>query len=292
MATNSSVVTTSAPAAEPVVMLLGASALLGTLGVFATEAGQAPLITVWARCLFGGLALGAYAIARGQTAVLRLGGTTLRLALLSGVLLVTSWTLFFTSLKHTSIAVSTVAFHVQPLWVLGVAALRRERVTKWHLGAALLALVGVGLLSGLTADAAEGSLLGVGLALAASLAYAAVTTIAKVIRTTSLGIAWWQCMVGVAILSWWPAVHGLPPVGPSWGWLAGLGVIHTGLVYVMTFSAVQRLPMGRVAMLQFAYPLFAVLTDSLVYGHALSVGQLLGGAILITAQLMPKENRP
>jgi len=76
----------------------------------------------------------------------------------------------------------------------------------------------------------------------------------------------------------------VPAFGAPWAWLAGLGVLHTGLAYVVIYAGMARLPTPRIALLQFVYPAAAVLVDWGVYGRALSPLQtagvlLMGGAL-------------
>ena len=79
---------------------------------------------------------------------------------------------------------------------------------------------------------------------------------------------------------WWPLLHGLPGWGAAWGWLAGIGVIHTGLAYVVLYAGMSRLKTGNIAVLQFVYPLTAILVDRVVYGHALGATQILGVCVM------------
>ena len=83
--------------------------------------------------------------------------------------------------------------------------------------------------------------------------------------------------------TWAPMVLGWPQQGAAWGWLLGLGVLHTGLAYVLLFAGMARLGLGRIAVLQFVYPLTAVLMDWVVYGRVLSPVQLAGVALMAAA---------
>jgi len=277
-----------------VVLMVAGGLLLGTLGVFVEEAAQHPLTTVWFRCAFGGAALLLWGAAAGRLRELRLRGRGLAAALAAGVLMIANWALFFAAIERTSIGVATVVFHVQPLWVIALGAWwLRERVTRRQLGAALLALAGLALATGLldgdspaAAGADSAYAIGLLLCLGGSLSYAAVTLIAKSAKDDGAGsfaLAWWQCAVGVIALAWWPAVHGWPAVGPAWAWLAGLGVIHTGLAYVVLYAGMARLSTGRIALLQFVYPAAAVVVDWAVYGRALSGVQIAGVALMALA---------
>lgn len=122
--------------------------------------------------------------------------------------------------------------------------------------------------------------------LAGALCYASMGLIVKLAQgISSFALAWWQCLVGTVLLSGWPLLHGWPAMGPAWGWLAGLGIIHTGLAYVLLYAGMARLPTSRVALLQFVYPAAAVLIDWGVYGHGQSLLQMLGIALMGAALL-------
>lgn len=262
--------------------------LLGTLGIFVEEAGQHPITTVWFRCAFGAMALLAWGAATGRLGELRLRGRTFAAAIAAGVLMVASWALFFGAIQRTSIAVATVVFHVQPLWVMAFGTWRlREPLPPSQGLAAATALLGLALATGLLEGTVGGAvrdaghLWGLAMCLGGSLSYAAVTLIAKTaVSMSAFALAWWQCLVGVVALAWWPPFNGWPAPGLSWVWLAGLGVIHTGLAYSLLYTGMSRLPTSRIAVLQFVYPITAVLMDQIVYDRALSVPQWGGVGLM------------
>jgi hypothetical protein len=75
-------------------------------------------------------------------------------------------------------------------------------------------------------------------------------------------------VVGSVLAAGWPLWHSALTPGLGWWWLAGLGVLHTGLAYEILFAGMARLPSGRIALLQFVYPLTAIAVDALVHAHA------------------------
>lgn len=276
-------------------LLIAGGMLLGTIGVFVEEAGQHPLVTVWFRCAFGALALLAWCLATGRGRELLLSGKARWVACATGVLMVLNWALFFAAIPRTSIAVATVIFHIQPIWVIVFGALfLRAAISPLQWLATLAALAGLVLTTGLldgTAAAAvnasnnsQGYLAGVLMCLGGSLCYAGVTLLANTQKAISpYAMALWQCLVGAVALAWAPWVLGWPPLGAAWGWLLGLGVLHTGLAYVVLFAGMARLGLGRIAVLQFVYPLTAVLVDWAVYGRTLSPVQLAGVGLMAAA---------
>ena len=270
-----------------VLMTLG-GLLLGTLGVFVEEAGQHPLTAVWFRCAFGLLALCLWGAWRGRWHELRLPRRALGWAVAAGLLMVLNWALFFAAIQRSSIAVATVAFHVQPVWVMAYGVLvlgEAAPARRWlAIGAALCGLaLATGLVGAGAADAAgrPDFLWGVLLAVGGSLSYAAVTVIAHRERQMgSFALAWWQCAVGALVLLAWPVWHGWPAPGAAWGWLAGLGVVHTGLAYVVLYAGMQRLTPSRIAVLQFVYPVAAIVFDALAYGRWLGPVQVVGVVVM------------
>ena len=275
-------------------LMVAGGLLLATVGVFLERAGQPPLAAVWFRCLFGGLALTAWGAWRGQLGELRLPPWPLAAALAAGLLMILNWGLFFAAIERCPIGVATVVFHVQPLWVIGLSALLlKEPVSRRQVLAVAVALLGLALASGLLEPGvrwAPGYAAGLALCLGGSLSYAGVVLIARAASRAKEGVgsfalAWWQCAVGTLVLAWWPLLHGLPAAGPPWGWLIGLGVLHTGLAYVLLYAGMARLPAAQVAVLQFVYPGGAVVVDWLVYGHALDALQLAGIGLMGAALL-------
>ncbi|MCW5653677.1 DMT family transporter [Hydrogenophaga sp.] len=272
-------------------LMVAGGLLLGTLGVFLEEAGQAPLMAVWFRCAFGLLALTLWFAVTRRWGELRLAGRSLLAAVSAGVLAVVNWVLFFEAIARTSISVATVVVHVQPFLVMAFGAWwARERVTRLQAASVVAALLGLALASGWV-DGALGGVArssayawGIALALLNAVGYAALTLIANRARGVSpLALSWWQCAVGAVVLLVWPLSQGWPAWGAAWGWLIGLGVIHTGLAYVVLYAGVSRLSAGRVAVLVFVYPASAVAVDWLVYGRALSPGQLAGVVLMLVA---------
>lgn len=266
--------------------MVAGGALLGTLGVFAEEAGQDPFTTVWFRCAFGLLALTLFGAALRRLPELRLARASWLPVLGVAVLTLVNWVMFFASITRTSIGVATVVVHMQPLWVLALGAWwLRERVTRTQWLATTVALGGLVLATGLVepgGDAGPGVshdyVVGLLMCVVGSFSYACVTLLARssARQVSPFALTWWQCAIGSLALLAWPLWQGWPPLGAPWAWLAGLGAIHTGLAYVLLYGGMARMPAARVAVLQFVYPATAVLMDALVYGRLLSGVQLVG----------------
>ena len=271
--------------------LTAAMVLSGTLGIFVVESGASAFNVVFFRVVFGALALGGYTLARGYFRGHGFTPKKLSLAALGGLFIVFNWVFLFESYENTSISVATVVYHTQPFYVVLLGALFfRERLTAAKAGWIGLAFAGLILVSGVTpADFAGGGgtyLLGVGQALAAALLYGLSTIVTK--RITGVRphlIALVQVLVGIPLLLPFADFGAMSGTGADWGWLIGLGLIHTGLMYVLMYSAYQKLPTTKIAVLAFTYPAVAMVADWAVYGHHIGLVQALGVPLIVLASL-------
>ncbi|WP_245442298.1 DMT family transporter [Mesorhizobium hawassense] len=273
----------------PAASLASAMVIAGTVGAFVTESGQHPVTVVFWRCVFGALFLAAWCLLRGYLPDRTLSVSRLALAALAGVCMVLSWTAFFAGFAMTSIATTTIVYHVQPFFVvlLGVTVLK-ERISLdqmlWMLGAFL----GVVLASGLVVTHGHvdaGWALGIALTLGAALLYAVATMLAKGLGQQRAEITvLCQTLVGVVLLAPFADIgHPIPLA--SWGWLTGIGVLHTGIAYVLMNSAFPRLTTPVIGVITFIYPVVAIIIDWALYAHPLGPAQAAGMLLIALATL-------
>lgn len=268
--------------------MTAAMMIAGTIGWVVLAIGLPVTEVVFWRCLIGAAVLLPMAAAAGQ---LRIGGLTWRvllLAALGGVAIVVNWLLLFASYAHASISVATVLYNTQPLMLVGLGALTLgERLTLRKLGWLGTAFAGMLLIvqakpGGSYADG--NILLGALLALSAAFFYAVAAVIAKKLKGTSpYLITLVQTVVGAAMLAPLATFGDLPQTGAQWAGLAAIGAVHTGLMYVLLYSAIQRLPTGITASLSFIYPVAAIAVDFLALGVRLHPVQLAGSALILMA---------
>lgn len=265
--------------------MIAAMLISGTIGWLVLLSGQPPLTVVFFRCLIGALVL-SLMLRRVPPAVWT--KASLLLALLGGLALVGNWLLLFASFSRASISMATAAYNVQPFLLVGLAALvRRERVPLWKLLWLVAAFAGLLLVVQVEPDVLiePGAYLsGIGLALGAAFLYAVFSLIAK--QLTGIPpqrLARGQLLLGTLVLAPLLAWDRLPTGPQPWSILITLGVVHTGIMYALLYSALQRLPTSATAALSFIYPVAAILVDYWAFGQKLHPSQLLGGGLILLA---------
>lgn len=265
----------------------GAMAISGTIGWFVVQSGQAALDVVFWRCAFGAATLALVCAAMG---ILRgvLSWHQAAWAALGGVAIVTNWLLLFGAYSHASISIATAVYNTQPFMLVAFGALLfGERVTWPKLGWLALAFGGMLLIVQARPGASyAGSnyALGIAMALGAAFFWAVASVIAKRLTGTPPHlIALVQVCVGVLMLAPFANFTALPQDPRTWLLLVTVGVVHTGLMYILLYGAVQKLPTYLQGALSFIYPVVAIGVDFIAFGHRLQPAQWLGAAAILLA---------
>jgi len=282
--------TTAPESRTALIQLFVAEILIGSVGVFAQEGGQDPFTTVFFRCVFGSLFLIAWGIGRGHLRGLLAEHALIKAAIVSGVLLVLNWVALFAGMARSSIGVATMVYHFFPFAMMALAALfYGERTRPADLAWAALAFAGVVLSADpgkLLRSADATYLIGIGLTfIAAILCGASLLLSRRISRERPFAVVLIQCLVGVAMLAPFADYATALQAGTHWFWLAGLGLIHSGICYVLFYSAYPRLPVATIAVLAFVYPVIALVLDFILYGHTLNEIQVIGVALIVLGTL-------
>ncbi|CCM74091.1 DMT family transporter [Rhizobium mesoamericanum] len=268
--------------------MTAAMLISGTIGWFVVMSGQPVSGVVFWRCLFGAISLLVVCAAMGLLRPGLIGLKSAGIAVFGGVAIVLNWLLLFASYSHASISIATTVYNTQPFMLLALGALfLGEKITTTKLFWLTLAFAGMAAIvqaKPATAGGHEGYGLGILLALGAAFFYALAALAAKWLKGTPPHlIALIQVATGVLMLLPTMNFSDLPGDGQSWAILITMGVVHTGLMYVLLYGAIQKLPIHLTGALSFIYPIAAILVDRVAFGHALQPLQLVGAATILVA---------
>jgi drug/metabolite transporter (DMT)-like permease len=268
--------------------MVAAMLISGTIGWFVLVSGVPVVEVVFWRCVIGALTLLVVCWLLGYLRLDLLDYTKLGLAMLSGVAIVGNWLLLFESYARASISISTAVYNVQPFMLVMLAAVfLGEKITVQKL--AWLSVAFVGMLAIVTAHGDQSNtgddyLVGVALALGAALLYAIAALIIKRLKEVPPHLmALIQVTTGALLLAPLMQWHSLSASMDAWAALLTLGVVHTGLMYVLLYGAIQKLPTAITGALSFIYPIAAIFVDWIAFGHRLGWLQWLGVAAILLA---------
>ncbi|MFJ2539016.1 MULTISPECIES: DMT family transporter [unclassified Pseudomonas] len=268
--------------------MTAAMLISGTIGWFVLMSGQPVLDVVFWRCVFGAVTLLLICAAFGLLRPGIVTRATFLLAVLSGAAIVGNWVLLFASYSRASIAIGTAVYNVQPFMLVGLAALfLGEKITLqklFWLGISFMGMLAIVSAHGQQGEGGDDYLIGVSLALGAALLYAMAAMIIKRLTGTPPHlIALIQVCTGVLLLAPFAHFSELPQAPGAWASLLALGIVHTGLMYVLLYGAIQKLPTALTGALSFIYPIAAIFVDWFAFGHRLEVLQWGGVAAILLA---------
>jgi len=260
----------------------------GTIGWLVVSSQQSPFNVVFFRCIFGGATLALVCAVLGLFRRKLFSWKMLGLALLGGAAIVINWVLLFAAYSRASISMATAVYNTQPFMLVALGALVfRERVsasTVAWLAVAFIGLVFVVKVEPAVLAVPGQYLVGVAYAVGAAAMYAVSSIITKRLKGTPPHlIALIQVSLGVVMLAPFVRFDALPTNGAQWLELIVLGIVNTGLMYVLLYGAIQKLPTSMTGALSFIYPVVAIIVDRVAFGQTLAWIQVLGAVLILLA---------
>ncbi|MBQ8331949.1 MAG: EamA family transporter [Clostridia bacterium] len=276
------------PSTHPRLLLALSMAIFGTLGPFvryiSISSGE---LALW-RAVLAALLIGLFLLVTRQTIPFRQIKKELPLLLLSGMAMGINWILLFQAYKYTTVSVATLSYYFAPVIVTAVCPLLfREKMTPKQVICFAASTVGIVLITGVS-DLGQSSsdLIGILFGLGAAVFYALVILLNKFIKSVG-GIhrTFLQFLAAILILIPYVAFSGGVSLGglDGTGWICLLvvGLLHTGVTYCMYFSSLKDLSGQKAAILSYIDPLVAILVSVLVLGEAMTLWQIVGGALIL-----------
>ncbi|MDR6474663.1 drug/metabolite transporter (DMT)-like permease [Burkholderia sp. OAS925] len=260
----------------------------GTIGWLVVSSQQSAFNVVFFRCIFGGATLALVCAALGLFRRKLFSWKMIGLALLGGAAIVANWVLLFAAYSRASISMATAVYNTQPFMLVALGAIVfRERIsasTVLWLVLAFIGLVFVVKVEPAVLAVPGQYLVGIGYAVGAAAMYAVSSIITKHLKGTPPHlIALIQVLLGVVMLAPLVRFDALPATGVQWLELVVLGVVNTGLMYVLLYGAIQKLPTSMTGALSFIYPVVAIIVDRIAFGQTLAWIQVLGAVLILLA---------
>ena len=203
----------------------------------------------------------------------------------SGAAMGLSWLFLYEAYREVGVAVASLAYYCAPILVMALSPLVfKERLTARSVASLAVVFAGAVLMNGATLGAG-GSAWGMACGWASAVAHAAMVVCSKLgDDVDGLESSCMQLAVSFAVAAaFLAATGGLPFAVPaaSWGWVAMLGVVNTGVGCYLYFSSFGGLSAQTVAVLGYLEPLSAVVCAAVFLGEAMTAPQLAGGVLIV-----------
>ena len=281
-----------------VLMLVTSMLIFGTIGVFRKYLPVSSAFLAFSRGILGGLCILAFTRLRKERRE-RIPRRTLLGLVVSGALIGINWMLLFEAFNHTTVTVATLCYYMEPTIVmLHSPLIFRERLTVRKSVCAAVAIAGMVLVSGVIGDSGSrgGSLRGVLLGLGAAVFYSAVVIMNKKIRgvdayrkTTVQLLSAGLVMVPYLFLTGGFSTNGFSPAAVIL--LLVVGILHTGIAYVLYFGSMDGLRVQSVALLSYIDPVSALLFSAFLLREPLSLLNIIGAVMIIGSAVISETGK-
>lgn len=268
--------------------------IFGTIGIFRRYIPLSSAFIAFSRGMLGGVFIFLFRKIRkaADTSVLPL--RSLVWLIVSGAVMGFNWILLFEAYEHTTVAVATLCYYMQPTIVMLLSPmLFGEKLTKIKALCAVIAVTGMVLVSGVTGGSRSqnGSMQGVLLGLGAAVLYSIVVIMNKKIRGVD---AYQKTMIqllsaGAAMIPYLLLTGGFDRsgFGPSAVLLLlVVGIVHTGIAYVMYFGSMDGLKAQSIALLSYIDPVSALLFSAVFLREPLSIPGICGAVMIIGSAIV------
>ena len=283
---------------RPVWMIVSSMLIFGTIGVFRRYIPVSSAFLACSRGILGGLCVLAFAALKHRGVKEKIPSRALAGLIISGMMIGINWMLLFEAYNHTTVAVATLCYYMQPTIVILLSpVIFRERLTGKKAVCAAVAIIGMVLVSGVAGEggAGSGDFRGVLLGLGAAVFYSAVIIMNKKIlgidpfrKTTVQMLSAGTVMIPYLLLT----------EGSGGGFSASavvlllvVGVVHTGIAYVLYFGSMDGLRAQSVAILSYIDPVSALLFSALLLGERMSVPSIIGAVLIIGSAVISEIRR-
>ncbi len=283
-----------------ILMLIASMLIFGTIGVFRRYIPVSSAFLAFSRGILGGLCILVFARVKHKNAGEKLPPRVLPVLVLSGMLIGINWILLFEAYNHTTVAIATLCYYMQPTIVMLLSpVIFREKLTGRKAVCAAVAILGMVLVSGVIGGSGAGnsSLKGVLLGLGAALFYSAVVIINKKIRgvdayrkTTVQMLSAGMVMVPYLLLTGGFSTEGLTPAAVIL--LLAVGIVHTGIAYVLYFGSMDGLRVQTVAILSYIDPVSALLFSAFLLREPVTLLNIIGAVMIIGSAVASELHKP
>ncbi len=279
---------------KSVLMLVTSMLVFGTIGIFRRYIPLSSAFLAFARGILGGVFLLVFMMVRKKRVKQKLPVRYILWFMLTGALIGINWILLFEAYNYTTVAIATLCYYMQPTIVMLVSPfLFQEKLTGKKMICALIAIIGMVFVSGVIGDsgAGAGSLKGIALGLGAAVFYSIVVIMNNKVhgvdayqRTTIQLLSAGAVMIPYLIVTNGFHIEGISTRAILLVLI--VGIVHTGIAYVLYFGSMDGLRVQSIALLSYIDPVSALLFSAFLLKEPLSVLNLIGAVLIIGSAIV------
>ena len=266
--------------------------IFGTIGLFVKNIELSSSEIALTRGFIGGVTLILATIFLKKKISFEAIKNNLYLLIFSGLAVGLNWIFLFQGYKYTSISNATLSYYFAPVFVTILAPfILKEKLTLSKFLCVLMALVGMFCIVGVDGINGGSDLIGIVYGLLAAGFYASVILMNKFLKgIDSIEITVIQLISAtITLLTYVLYVEGfgiLSVSSVSIPYILILGIVHTGIAYLLYFSSLQGLKGQTIAVLSYIDPVFAIIISAVILKEQLGFLQIIGGVLILGSSFL------
>lgn len=282
--------------ALPIIMLIVAMCIYGSIGLVRKSVALSSSLIALSRSVIGAIFLIVALLLRKQKVDINKIKKNFVYLVISALALGFNWVFLFESYSYLSVATATLIYYFAPTIVIFVSVpLFKDKLTLKHILCAIISLVGMIFISGVLQSEFTLSISGILFAVGAMLLYATVIVLnRKANEVPTLERTTIQLSVSAIILLPYTLLTDkilfLGVDSTSIILLLVMGIVHTGIAYLLYFSAIGALKSHTVAIFSYIDPTLAVILSFTVIQEGFSVFSLIGAILIILSSIVSQVN--
>ncbi|MEH7351305.1 DMT family transporter [Gottfriedia acidiceleris] len=272
--------------------------IFGTIGVFIRYIDLASSEIALLRGLIGSLFLITYMYISKKKISWASAKSNAYILLFSSITLGGNWILLFQAYKYTTVSNAALSYYFAPVFVLILSPfVLKEKLSTKKLICIVIAIFGMLLVvasSGLSTARLE-DFIGIGYGLLAAMFYASLMLLNKFFKNI-VGLEITLIQLGTASLLLMPYVFITEGFGildmsvSSMPFILILGMIHTGIGFLLFFSGMQKLKGQSIAALSYVDPITSLLISAVFLQEKMTIFQMIGGALLLSSTFVSENH--
>lgn len=271
-------------------MIIISMLTFGTLGLFINNIGFPSSFIAFCRSAIGAAMIGIYMLVSKHKIDFQSIKSNAKFLLPAGTALGFNWICLFEAYKYTGVAVATLCYYMAPVIIILVSPfLLKEKLTPVKGISSAVAIIGAVLISGIATGTVK-SAKGIALGLIAAALYASIVMMNKQIKgLPSIDITFIQLAVASVIMFVYVLITEKITTfdydRKSIIFTLIVGVLHTGVAYLLYFTSLQNVPAQTAAIFSYIDPATAIILSAVVLNETMTTVQIIGTVLILGATL-------
>lgn len=262
------------------IAILCSAMLMSTVSIFVRNTASDALIVTFLRLFFATFFLSIFGFLRRET--FSISKTLLILAFLNLATICS----YISAIQSVEAGVAALLLYMAPIYVTLLAYVSGEKIEKSTIFAIFIGLFGLYLMLSAYVNLGMGLVFGI----VSGLTYALVFKFSKKAREfhSAFQISFFNVFFGSIILL---PYFLLKSADFSIYWAIGLGIVPTAIPFMLFAYGMKHVKLQKAPLLALVEPMFAVLIGYLYFGEVLSLKQMIGAILILSATAISLKSR-